>query len=269
MNVIRSKSTPIQSVDRALFVMELLYHQGRAGVADVADALDIHKSSAYRLLVTLGERGLVTKEVGTDKYRLGFGLVVLASAVSGELDLVSHAKPVCERLSQRTRETVTISILEGEEEVVIHQSITVPSVLGVDWWGQRTPSHATANGKVLLAYLSEEQRRSILGDEPLEPCTENTVVDFEGLERQLEEIHARGYGYILGELEGGVNAVAAPVRQADGTVVAAISVSGPAFRMEDDSISEFGVLVKQAAEELSQSLATLHDADRPRNEARS
>lgn len=268
MYAAKRKNAPVQSVDRAVLVMELLYRQGVAGVTDVADALGIHKSSAYRLLVTLSERGLVTKVVGTEKYRLGFGLVVLASAVSGEMDLVSHARPVCDRLSERTRETVTISILEGEEEVIIHQSISVPSVLGVDWWGQRTPSHATANGKVLLAHLSEEQQRSVLEEAPLDRCTENTVVDAEALERQLEEIRARGYGYILGELEVGLNAVAAPVRQADGTVVAAMSVSGPAFRMEEDSIPEFGALVREAAMELSQSLAALRDADRPGNEPR-
>src|ERR687893_504055 len=104
------RSPLVQSVDRAVSVMEFLSRHGWSGVTEVARELDIHKSTAYRLLTTLRDRGLVEQDAATEKYRLGFGLIALASSVTAELDVARCSRPVCERLSERTRETVTIAV---------------------------------------------------------------------------------------------------------------------------------------------------------------
>lgn len=253
MNSVKNSSSSVQSVDRAITVLEFLSSRGWSGVTEVANELDIHKSTAYRLLATLRDRGLVEQDSATEKYRLGFGMVLLASTVTGDLDIVRYARPICERLSDETEETVTVTALEGDEAVIIHQSISTSSMMAVDWSGWHTPLHASAAGKVLLAHMPEEQRRHILR-KPLEALTEHTVTDGSALRRQLEEVRESGYGYIVEELEVGVTAVGAPIRAADGAVIAAVAVSGPAFRLPAESVPETGELVKKVAAEISHSL---------------
>src|SRR5829696_3699228 len=223
------RSPSVQSVDRAVSVMEFLSRRGWSGVTEVARELDIHKSTAYRLLTTLRERGLVEQDAATEKYRLGFGLVLLARAVRADLDILGCARPVCERLSERTRETVTIAVLEDDDAVVIHQSISRASALGVDWTGRHTPLHATAAGKIFLAHMPVDQRRRLLR-RPLKRFTEYTIVDPATLWDHVQRSAHDGFAYTLEELEVGLNAVGAPILSFDGGVVGAVSVSGPAFR---------------------------------------
>ena len=247
------RSTSVQSVDRAISVMELLSRRGWSGVTEVARELDIHKSTAYRLLTTLRDRGLVEQDAATEKYRLGFGLVLLARAVSADLDILRCARPVCEHLSELTKETVTIAVLEDDDAVVIHQSISRASALSVDWTGRHTPLHATAAGKIFLSYMPEDQQLRILRG-PLERFTENTIVDPASLIDHTRKIRDHGYGYTVEELEVGLNAVGSPIRRADGEVVGTVSVSGPAFRLPPDALPETGVLAKRAATEISRCL---------------
>ncbi len=247
------RSPLVKSVDRAVSVMELLSRRGWSGVTEVARELDFHKSTAYRLLTTLRDRGLVEQDAATEKYRLGFGLVLLARAVNADLDILRCARPVCERLSEHTRETVTIAVLEDDDAVVIHQSVSRASALSVDWTGRHTPLHATAAGKIFLLYMPEDQRLRIL-EGPLERFTENTIVDPASLIDHTRKIRDEGYGYTLEELETGLNAVGAPIRRADGAVVGAASVSGPAFRLPPDAFPEIGELSTRAAIEISQCL---------------
>ena len=253
MHEVKRKSTTVQSVDRAVSVMELLARTGSSGVTEVAREIGIHKSTAYRLLTTLRDRGLVEQDEATEKYRLGFGLVLLASAVTADLDVLRCARPVCERLSEQTQETVTVAVLEDDDAVVIHQSVSKSSALSVDWTGRHTPIHATAAGQVFLSHMPEDQRRRILR-RPLERFTENTVLARATLEERAQETRERGYGYTVEELEIGLNAVGAPVRSSDGAVVATVSVSGPVFRLPAEDIPEVAELVKGAASEISRCL---------------
>ena len=250
------RSPSIQSVDRSITVMEFLSRRGWSGVTEVSRELEIHKSTSYRLLTTLRDRGLVEQDAATEKYRLGFGLVLLARTVSADLDILRCARPVCDRLSERTKETVTIAVLEGDDAVIIHQSISRASALSVDWTGRHTPLHATAAGKIFLVYMPEDQLLRILG-EPLERFTENTIVDPQSLQDHVKEIRATGYGYTVEELEIGLNAVGAPIHSAEGAVVGTVSVSGPAFRLPSDALPEIAELSKRAATEISRCLGFL------------
>lgn len=247
------KGSSLQSVDRAVTVMEFLARRGWSGVTEISRELDIHKSTAYRLLTTLRDRGLVEQDAATEKYRLGFGMVLLARAVSADLDILRCARPACELLSERTKETVTIAVLEGDDAVIIHQSLSRASALNVDWTGRHTPLHATAAGKIFLLYMPEDQLLRVL-EGPLERFTEHTIVDPAGLRDHVKEIRDAGYGYTVEELETGLNAVGAPIRSSDGAVVGAVSVSGPAFRLSPADLPEFGELSKRAATEISRCL---------------
>ena len=253
MEAVNRKNTFVQSVDRAVSVMEFLSRNGWTGVTEVANELGIHKSTAYRLLTTLRDRGLVEQDTATEKYRLGFGVVLLASTVTADLDVLRCGRPVCERLSEQTQETVTVAVLEGDDAVVIHQSISKVSALSVDWTGRHTPLHATAAGKIFLAHMTADQQRRVLR-RPLERFTENTIVDPALLRDHVRGIVDDGFGYTVEELEVGLNAVGAPIRSSDGGVVGAVSVSSPVFRLPVESIPETAELVKEAGAEISRCL---------------
>ncbi|MGZ8612392.1 MAG: IclR family transcriptional regulator [Actinomycetota bacterium] len=246
----------LQSVTRALRSLELIAEAGELGVTELGRRLGVHKATASRLAATLADRGLVERDPATDRYRLGFGLIRLAGAALAGLDLVSSARPILEDLAQRTHETVTLGVLSGDDVVSIDQVTGTRSIVSVSWVGKRTPLHTTSTGKVFLTYMSDAERDRRLATR-LERSTKRTIVDAGALRGQFDEIRRRGYAQTLEELEEGLNAVAAPVRQADGEVVAALSVSGPAFRLRPVDLPRVGRFTMEAADAISRRLGHL------------
>jgi DNA-binding IclR family transcriptional regulator len=240
-------------VNRALRTLELIAEAGELGVTELGRRLGVHKATASRLVATLSERGLVERDPITEKFRLGFGLIRLAGAAMASLDLVRTARPILEDLAERTRETVNLGVISGGAVVYIDQVTGTRSIVAVSWVGRRTPLHSTSNGKVLLSAMREEELGKVLAT-PLEHLTPRTIVDPDELRNQLDEIRLKGYAQTMEELEEGLNAVAAPVKRADGQVVAALSVSGPAFRMRPIDLPRMGRLTMEAATAISRRL---------------
>jgi DNA-binding IclR family transcriptional regulator len=234
-------------------LLEIIAEDGEMGVSDLARRLGVHKATASRLASTLAGRGLIERDRATGRYRLGFGLIRLAGAVMANLDLVRVARPILEDLAHETRETVNLGVLAGDAVVYVDQLSGARSVVSVNWVGRRTPLHCTSNGKVLMAHASPSDRERLLG-RPLERLTARTVVDPRALAAELEDVRRRGYAQTLEELEEGLNAVAAPIRQADGSLAAALSTSGPAFRMTARDLPRIGQLTVRAAAEVSSRL---------------
>ncbi len=249
----------VQSVDRAITVMEILAREGWAGVTEIARELDIHKSTVFRLLATLERRGVVEQHAETQKYRLGFAVLRFAGAVRSSLDLVRAARGVCDRLSRRTDETVTIAVLEELDVVNIHQVNLSSSRVTVDWLGSHTPVHCTASGKVFLAHATPAMLDQLLR-EPLTSYTDATITDRTTLVRQLSDVHEKGYATTVQELEEGLNAVAAPIHGPDGDIVATVTVSGPSYRLEPERMAEVGATVIDAAEDISRRLGYFGDS---------
>jgi IclR family acetate operon transcriptional repressor len=249
----QERSGNLQSVNRALRALELIAEAGELGVSELGRRLDVHKATASRLVATLAERGMVERDPLTEKYRLGFGLIRLAGAAMASMDLVRTARPILEDLADRTRETVNLGVLSGDAVVYIDQVTGTRSIVAVSWVGRRTPLHATSNGKMLLASLDDRERDRLLAGK-LDRTTPATITDPGKLRIQLGEFRARGYATTMEELEEGLNAVAAPIRRADGEVVAALSVSGPAFRMRPVDLPRMGRLTMEAATAISRRL---------------
>ncbi|WP_344440419.1 IclR family transcriptional regulator [Kitasatospora nipponensis] len=246
----------MQSVDRAVTILEILARRGETGVTELAVELGVHKSTAFRLAAALEMRGLVEQPGERGKYRLGLGLVRLAGAATVRMDLSQQSRPVCERLAVQVAETINVAILDGNEAVNIDQVFGPSALTTHNWVGQRTPLHATSSGKVLMAYLPQETLKVRLAA-PLERYTPRTVTDAATLRTQLEQAVADGFACCVEELEPGLNAVAAPVRAHSGQVVAAISASGPSFRLTERRIPEVAAAVRAAAEEVSARLGYL------------
>src|ERR1041384_4879681 len=152
----------VQSVDRAISVLELLA-QGEAGITEIAGELGVHKSTVSGLGWVLEARGLVEQLGERGKYAIGFGVVRLAGAATGRMDLSKLGQPVCQTLADSFGETVNIAVQDAGVAINITQARGSAAVSAVNWIGQRTPLHATSSGKVLLAYLPPEERKRLLG----------------------------------------------------------------------------------------------------------
>jgi DNA-binding IclR family transcriptional regulator len=246
----RGAAGSVQSVDRAVSVLEILARHGEAGVTEIADELDVHKSTAFRLLGVLENRGLVAQEKERGKYYLGAGVLRLAGAAAVRLDISQEGVPVCRELADELGETANIAVLDDDAAVNIMQARGTASVTAQNWLGRRTPLHATASGKVLLAHLPPTLREGLLA-RPLHRFTERTVTGAAALRGELETVAQQGYAITQEELEIGLAAVAAPVRSHEGKVIAAISVSGPVDRLSPDRLPELAKRALAAGDELS------------------
>jgi DNA-binding IclR family transcriptional regulator len=250
----------VRSVERAIAILDLLSEGGWRTGADVARELHVHRSTALRLLGTLERHDLVERDQRSAKYRLGRRLPQLASVVTGELDLRSLARPVCERLADVVGETVTLDVLAGDSVEAIEQATASTSVVRVNWLGRRYPAHCTASGKVILAYTADAVRERLLA-QPLERWTPHTVTERAELEAQLKAAVREGVARTKEELEVGLDALAAPVLNAEGDVVAAIDVSGPSHRLRTADAEALARQTIEAAADLSRRLG--HRARRP------
>jgi DNA-binding IclR family transcriptional regulator len=247
----QDQGTLIQSVQRAATLLKA-FESGPAelGVSELSRKAGLHKSTASRLLATLEREGLLERVPGTEKYRLGFLLVRLAGQVARFGDVRQAARPELIALAERSRETVHLAVIDGAEVINVDQ-VAGPHIVGLsNWVGRKTPLHCAANGKALLAFQPQAAIERVLAG-PLPRFTERTIADPARLRAELDEVRRRGYAVALGEIEEGLNAVAAPVRDAAGQVVAAVSVSGPAYRVLAKQVAELGALTVQAADKIS------------------
>lgn len=242
-------SASVQSVDRALSVLSILARVGEAGVSDIARELGVHKSTVFRLVATLEAHDMVEQHAERGKYRLGVGVLRLAGATSARLDVVQEARPVARELAAGSGETVNLAILAETSALYVDQVAGSSSLQPHNWVGQHIPLHATSNGKVLLSELSEADCTRRLPR--LTSYTPRTITSRARLRAELVRTREQGYALAVDELEVGLTAVAAPVRDAHGEVVASLSVSGPTFRIESDRIAEVLPLLIEAATTVS------------------
>lgn len=244
----------VQSVDRAISILEILSQRREAGVSEIALEIAVHKSTAFRLLGALESRGLVEQAEDRGKYRLSFGIIRLAGGVAARLDLIQQGRPVCRRLAEEIGETVNLAVARPPYAVNMDQVRGPSSVTAYNWVGQLTPLHATSSGKVLLAHLDERLKAQAVESVGLERYTPNTITSADVLEKQLDKVRSRGYAVTIEEYEIGLNAIAAPIRSYDGEVVAAVSASGPAYRFGEERMYELAPVLIAAAEDISHRL---------------
>lgn len=256
------RSATVQSVDRALLVMEILATLGQAGVTEIAAELGVHKSTVSRLISVLEARGYVEQLSDRGKYRLGFAIARLARSTSGQLDLVKQSQAALDALAIDSGETTNLAVLDSVRIVNIAEAIGAAGIALRTWVGQSCPAHATSSGKVLLSGLARAELRERLSGR-LESFTEGTVTSRAELESELRTVVELGWASVREELEVGLNAVAAPVYDADAKVVAAVSVSGPSYRLSPDQFDDVAKRTIAAAESISRRLGWVELSSRP------
>jgi len=245
----------VQVIDRALAILDALSSHGPdLSLAELSEKLQLHKSTVHRLIMVLERHNLIERHSANGRYRLGLKLFELGTRAVSQLDLRERARPFLERLVLETSETVHLCILDDAEVVYLDKVEPTRSVRMATSVGRRNPAYCTAVGKAMMAYLPESQVESIVRKEGLKAVTPNTITSLLELKRELSTIRKRGYAVDNEEIEEGVRCIGCVVRNFSGEPVAAISISGPAFRLTESKVPVLATAVVAAAHGLSHSL---------------
>jgi DNA-binding IclR family transcriptional regulator len=239
----------IQSVNVVVSILELLQERDGARVTEVAEELEIAKSTVHRHLKTLLLRDLIVKE--GDEYQIGLRFLELGEYAKNRKPAYLLAEEKVEELAATTDERAQFIVEEHGRAVYVFRETGENAIQTDPGLGKRIPIHATSAGKAILAHLPQERVESILDTHGLESLTPNTITEKEALMNQLAEIRERGHSFNLQENITGLHAVGVPVKGDGGRIIGALSVSGPTKRMTDELLhTEVPQLLMGVANEL-------------------
>jgi DNA-binding IclR family transcriptional regulator len=244
----------VPGLERGLRILQLFDRTRRVlTAAEMARALQIPRSTAFRLAQTLAHLGFLERE--HDNYRVGAAVLRLGFEYIASLEVTDLARPVVERLRDETGLSAQLVIRDGREVVVVVKATPASTFASNVTVGTRLPAHATTLGRILLSEADDATLRSLYPEPQLPRVSAQTPRTLAELRRLLREDRARGYAVSESFFEQGISAVVAPVRDASGAIVAAISVTAQRPTLEPDELRQR--LVKQvlgAAAELSHRL---------------
>lgn len=259
---VEGKRNLVQSLDRALSLLEeIAASGGEVGITELSNRVELHKSTVHRLLNTLVCKGFVEQNPETGDYKLGMKILELAGGIFNELEIREQARPYLKELRDTVGETAHLVIRDGEQGVYIDKVESSQAIRMHSQIGRRIPLHSTAVGKVLLADLDRDKLEKMFEPGRLKRYTEHTVTDWEKFLGELQRVAGQGYAVDNEEYEPAVRCIAAPVKNHTGQVAAAISVSGPVFRLNVEKIETVARVVKEKAMLISQRLGYLGNRD--------
>lgn len=246
----------VRALERAIRLLDVLSDGNSWKLSELSEALDLNSSTAYRLLATLVNYNYVERDEKSGGYRLGLSCLELARAYYDANDIRRNARPELETLRDQTKETVHLGILDRWDVVYLEKLDGLHAIgLMSSMLGGRSPSYCTGLGKVLLAHQDPEAVRTHFAEVGLQRYTESTICELDELLEHLAQVRDRGYALDMAEHESEVRCIAAPLRDIDGRVIAAISVSGPAARIDpQDEDQGLVKLTLQVAQRISQRL---------------
>jgi len=243
-----------QAVQRAVALLERFSDERPSwNVTDLAEAVNLNRTTTYRLLTALASADLVTRDGDSDSYRLGPNLIVLGGRAQRANRLRPLAQPELAQLVEATGETATLEILVEREMLIIEEVTSDRLLSGSQSIGTRWPVYATSTGLALLASLPEEQVNELLAGS-LAAITAKTETDTGRIRQKLAQARQQGYAALAEALELGYVAIAAPILNHEGHPIAALSVGGPLVRLTAARIEELGRLLREAAERVSYQL---------------
>ena len=259
----------LESVERVVRVLNCFLEEPELRLTDLSARLGLHKTQVLRIVSTLEAAGFLARDPATKQYRLGLQIFRLGMAMREQLDLRRVAHPVLERLGRETGETVRL-VVPDEDAAVCIDVIDSPQGLRVyAQIGARMPWNAGTSAKVVLAYLPDEDRERILAAGGFKQLTPRTIVDPDELRADVLAIRRRGYHINIGDLQPDTRGVAAPIFNDRGELVASISISAPASRLQEPKSDHYIQTIVSAAREISTQLGYLPGAEPPAAAARS
>jgi len=243
------------SIIRALDLIEILGNaDGPLTISEIAELSTLPLSTCHRLLATLAARGYVEQNLEDHRYTLGVAILHMRGAVISQLNLGMIATPAMKWLMQRVNETVHLAVLNTCEIVYIERVEGLHTQGMYTRIGKRAYAHCTALGKVMLAHMPEHVWQEVVDKKGLPRFSPTTITTVEGLVAEMERIRQRGYAVDNGETGENVRCFTAPIRDYTDSVVAAISISGPARQIPTTRDRELSEAVQQAARMISAKL---------------
>lgn len=242
----------VKSVGRALDIIDLVSaKKGGLGVTEIANQIDINKSSVYRILSTLAQYGYIEQDADTGKYKLGYKFLEVSSKLLDSIDLRMEAKPFLQELERETNEVIHLVVYDQGEVVYIEKLEGTETLRTHSRVGKRAPMHCTSVGKAILAHLPSTTVMDIIDRKGLPMHTENTITEKESFLKELNGIKQKGYALDLEENEYGITCIAAPIFDHLGRVVASVSISGPTMRMAEERLESLKEKMLHASKEIS------------------
>ncbi len=245
----------VQAVDRALSLLEILAKENSAvSISELARKSGLKLSTVHRLLVTMMNKSFIAQDPITSHYKLGIRTFEIGNAALSSFDLRNIARPYLKQLTEKVNETTNLAVLDGAEVIYIDQieSTNIVIVKMFARLGSRGPAYCTGTGKVLLADLATDELIKRLNKIEFVRFTPQTLTNIDQLITVLAKIKQDGFALDYSERDEGVTCVAAPIRNYEGRVIAALSVSGPENRMETDRINnEVLPAVREASDSIS------------------
>lgn len=258
----------VPALRKGLALLDLLATRGPMTMTQLERASGLNRTMTYRLLRALSETGYATHDPVQKRYALGMRLLQLGAAVTGSLEIAAVARPLLAALREETQETVNLGLLDGNEIVYVAMAESPHGLRMAARPGGRDPAHSTSLGKAVLAHLPPaEQDRIVCSLLPLPALTPATLVEQDGLERDLALTRQRGYALDNEENEFGARCVGVPVLDDAGRPLAGLSVSGPAGRIDLARAARLAALLWDASRELSRGMGHAA-AGEPRHDAR-
>lgn len=245
------QASSVKTLVKALKILdEVAMRQEPIGVTELSKKMGIDKATIYRLLNTLQNMGYIEQNSDTQKYYLGLKILELSSNILEHNDLRTIAHPYIVELMEKTGETIHLGVLDQNKIVYIDKMESYQTIRMVSKIGSSVDIYCTALGKSILAFMKKDKADEIIKNTIFKKRTDNTIVSPELLKVHLKEISKRGFAIDYEENEKDVICVGAPIFM-KGEVMAAISISGPAFRLTNYKILDFGSLVAEYAQKIS------------------
>lgn len=245
----------------ALFSVE----RSEWSAAEVARALRMPRSTTYRVLSRIAEAGFLDLDPAAGRYRLGIKLASLGAVAQRSTTLQRAAHPVLQRLAAEAQETAALMVRSGWEGITVDAVMSMQPLMVPGLLGTRMPLHASAGGKVLLAWMTDSERRAVMRS-VLAVHTQHTIIDPEALDVELLRVRTQGYSTVRGEWAEGVYGAAAPIRNHAHVVVGALTMAVPRARVTDERVTELVQLVIAAAAQVSAAVGFVKDQRDTRRE---
>ena len=250
----KSSKARLSSVANAIRLVKVFTEaESEIGISNLARRLGLGKSTVHRLATTLVEADFLEKNPDTGAYRLGLALFELGMLVRRKMNVVNEARPFLKSLMERTGESVHLTVLDHASVLYINNIASPQAIRMSSNLGARVPAHCSSEGKVLLAYRASDVVDRVI-ETGLPALTSKTITKPQQLREELAQVRTRGYAIDDEELEVGLRAAAAPIRDHRGAVIAAISVAGPVQRVSKRALQSYVPDVIAAAQAISQRL---------------
>jgi IclR family KDG regulon transcriptional repressor len=242
----------IQSISRAFHILEEIA-RAREGIAlsELSKRVGLHNSTTFHIVKTMVSLGYVRQMRDTKRYHIGQPLFGLAAGALDEIEMVNHAMPILEGLSQETGESCHFSVRSGDAVMVLARTSGQGAFQLTNRVGVLRPAHCTALGKVILASLRPDQLERFLGRAELKACSPKSITEPDLLRREIAEVRRNGIAFDDGEFDTEVRCVAVPVLDFSGQTLGAIGMSGPVWRMSIQTLQSHAAIVRRAAARLS------------------